>query len=315
MVGKTSTREGRGWAPAKLILFGEHAVAYGAPALGIALSRGVSAELHPGSGLSSVTLPEGAPSPAPGGPGPEDLVLAVLGEARFGLDVKLDFEVPPQGGLGTSAALATALMRAQRALEGETGPEDELRVFDEAVRVESLAHGRSSGLDPALVLHGTKGPVWFRLGENGHELEILQKPPGLTLVVGMLASHGGTLRSVGLIAEFAKTQPTLHRATIEFLGALATEAKDALAGGDHARLGRSMNLAHGVLQGLGLVSASVADLVRRAQAASALGVKMTGAGGAGGAVFALAEDRASAERVQGSWREAGAFAWIETLGG
>lgn len=310
----TEPRESTGWAPAKLILFGEHAVAYGAPALGVALSRGVYATLRPGRGQLLVTLPDPCPAPKPGGPDPEALVAAALGEQRGRLDVALRFDVPPQGGLGTSAALVIALLEARRELAPEASRGDDASLQDEVARIESLAHGRSSGLDPAIVLHGRRGPVWFRREADRAQVEVLPPPPRTELVLGMQAPHGGTARSVGRVAALARAEPELHAATMAFLAALAEDAKRALGRGEHARLGHAMNLAHGVLSGLGLVGPGVQRLAEQARDAGALGVKMTGAGGEGGALYALAPDPALAEAIAAAWRASGAYAQRETLG-
>lgn len=297
----------RGFAPAKLILFGEHAVGYGAPALGIALSRGVAVELQAGTGGLSVTLPEAGARPLSTGPSVETLVGAVLGDLCTELDVTIDFQVPPQAGLGTSAALAIALIRARNVWTKSAPPEATSALHEEAMRVEHLTHGRSSGLDPALVLHGGAGPVWFLLEGGETRIEIVPLASAVHFVVAMSRPHAGTSHAVGRIAALASTCPALHATTMSYLGALTTSARESLSLGDMPRLGLEMDLAHGVLAGLGLVSSGVTTLIERAKASGALGAKMTGAGGAGGALFALAGDREASRRIAEAWTESGAF--------
>ena len=70
--------------------------------------------------------------------------------------------------------------------------------------------------------------------------------------------------------------------------------------------------AHDELAALGVSTARLDELVAAARGAGALGAKLTGGGG-GGAVIALAADRADA--VVTAWRALGADGFVTTLGG
>src|SRR5437762_360625 len=107
-------------APGKLILFGEHAVAYAQPALGMALGRGVRVELRQGSGQIRTQLSDGLRSPdSDAAVRPDALVRAALGDRAAKLDVDIAIDVPPVAGLGTSAAIAVGLLRARAMLESK----------------------------------------------------------------------------------------------------------------------------------------------------------------------------------------------------
>lgn len=294
-------------SPGKLILFGEHSVAYGHPAVGMRLARGVKVWLRAGSGEVHTRLRPGITGAA-AGIAPEALVHAALGDEAARFDVTIELALPPSAGLGTSAALAIALLRAKAAfddvpLEGEA-------LLERAIAVEHVAHGRSSGLDPSICMN----PGLVEFTRSGAQASITSTPieSSFHVVVGVHGSHGGTAARVAEIAALHRSIPRLVDHVMGVLGECATEGARALLAGELARAGQVIDVAHGALSSLRLVSAGVEHGVRLARRAGALGAKMTGAGGSGGAYFALAPDVSTAMSVQAKLAEAGDFAWIET---
>jgi mevalonate kinase len=295
-------------APAKLILFGEHAVAYGQPALGVALTPRVSVELTSGRGrvrcerAIESELPQNAASI-------EELVRAALGKRAAHLDLRIRMGVPPGAGLGTSAALGVALLRAHdKLLETDRSARDLLAA---AIAIENLAHGASSGLDPAIVI--AEAPIQFTLRSNLRTVRPVAVHGPLFLVVGARGTHGGTrhrVRAIGVLAHRAE-RPV--KAAMKTLGEAARAGLAAMRNGDAPALGFAIDLAHGVLGGLGLVGDEIEKLVRAARNAGALGAKMSGAGGDGGALYALAPDLGNARAIERIWKRSGAHAFIETL--
>ena len=71
------------------------------------------------------------------------------------------------------------------------------------------------------------------------------------------------------------------------MGRLAAEGAKAVEAGDLEALGDAMNVNHGLLAALGLSSPALDEMVHRLRALGALGAKLTGAGGDGGAVIGL----------------------------
>lgn len=310
MAAKT---QGKAEAPGKLILFGEHAVVYGVPALGAPLSRAAKATLSPGSGQVALRLGKGLFAEASAHAArPDDLVARALGARLADLDVDLVLDFPPMSGFGSSAALVVAVLRALEALEGRK-PASPRRMLDRTLDAERVAHAHPSGVDPAICLWG--GPIRFERKEEGpHTIKKLRVKAPVTLVVGSAGAHGGTRQTVSRIAELRGTDTALVTSAMQTLGAAAEAGQAALAKADVARLGRAADLAHGVLCGLGLVSAQVDEALRLCRTAGAQGGKMSGAGGAGGAFYAVFEAESPAKRAVRALRRAGHVAWIETLG-
>lgn len=309
------TAQATGRAPGKVLLLGEHAVVYGEPALGFSLSRGVVAAIRPGRGAvkvltthGSIVLPEDRR-----GATPMEIVQAALGALSKSVDVAITLEIPPMAGFGTSAALAIALLRAKREYIGALVRHREPRsaMLAQAMEIERVAHSITSGVDPAICLH--EGLVGFERTGPKPRIRHLRAPSPLTLVVGVRGTHGGTRVTVNSIAALRRRAPSLVHATTSMLGAATRCAYRALAHDDIELLGRTMNLAHGVLSGLGLVGDDVEEAVVEARSAGALGAKMSGAGGQGGAFIALARSRSSANAILRRVIDLGAFAWIETV--
>jgi len=307
-MGAKEPRTAVGTAPAKLILFGEHSVVYGQPALGMALSRGVTVTLRRGSGKVEVHLPSGieAGDLPRSGATPAALVAAALGDAAEDIDAEIDVAVPPMAGLGTSAAIAVAALRARNTLDDRASP----NLLDAAIAVENVAHGASSGLDPAICLDG--GVISYRRGEGRSHVVPIKLTASFHLVIGARGSHGGTGDRVRAVRELGQRAPALVEATMDALGAAAKLGTSALEDGDLELAGRAMDVAHGILSGLGLVGDEVERLVRLARAKGALGAKMSGAGGRGGAFFALVPDIVHGNEIRELWSAEGVESWIET---
>lgn len=295
-----------GEAPGKIILFGEHAVVYGAAAIALPLTQRVRVTLTPGAGTVDVRLPNRATIPASHhAAAPVDLLERALGDRFDRAHVRVDLGVPPMAGFGSSAALAVAALRAAGAPRGRA------RLLERAIDVESVAHGRPSGIDPAAVIWGT--PIRFQRTDRIH-VRALRIGAPVFVVVGTAGVHGGTAPVVARIGETRSRAPALIGAAMEALGAAADAGAKGLAGGDLELVGRAMRIAQGILDGFGLVGPEVRDAVRTAERAGALGAKMSGAGGTGGALVAVCASEADAKRTVRALRGVGVTAWIERFG-
>ncbi len=296
----------RGEAPGKIILFGEHAVVYGAAAVALPLTKSVKVTLRPGAGNVDLRIPKGAEVPAHhNAAAPVALLERALGDAFATHDVRVELGVPPMAGFGSSAALAVAALRAAGA------PRAKAKLLERALDVESVAHGRPSGIDPAVAIWGV--PIRFQRTDR---IRVRALPIGapLHLVVGTAGVHGGTAPVVARIGETRRRAPALIGRAMDALGAAADAGAKGLARGDPALIGQAMRIAQGILDGFGLVGPEVRDAVRAAEGAGALGAKMSGAGGTGGALVAVCASERDAKRVVRALRGLGVRAWIERYG-
>lgn len=291
----------------KLILFGEHAVVYGVPAIACGIGRGLRAEARvEREGPSRLTLLAEERTEH------DDDLLAqafrALLEAGPGRPaapcaVRVSGTLPPGMNLGFSAAAAVAIARAL----GELGAGSD----DETIRAradawERVFHGNPSGIDVAAALHG--GVVRFRRGEPVRPLAV-SRP--LRLCVGLSGTKPGPTRAmVESVAARRMGDPERFDGTLSAIAALVDTAANALETGNLARLGASMTSNHELLAGWALSNERLDGLCRTAVSAGALGAKLTGAGG-GGAMVALAgaaDDARSSGVVTAileAWRQLG----------
>ena len=155
-------------APGKVILAGEHAVVHGMPALVTAVDRVVRVWAEPSEG--SDPRPEldarherylaGKIDVATVVESPEELLGYAVALATDGAAacLRIESELPMGSGMGSSAAICLAAMLA-------ANPDlDRSRLATFAARTENLQHGRSSGIDPHVCLHG--GAWRFQRGQD-----------------------------------------------------------------------------------------------------------------------------------------------------
>ncbi|MER5888650.1 mevalonate kinase [Streptomyces sp. NPDC001941] len=307
-----------GRAHGKVILLGEHAVVYGAPAVALALpSATCRAAARPGRqsghGLVSFHLHTadrpGSPTEIEAPEALHTLVEAALeragaGQVR-GVELLVDSGIPPGRGLGSSAACARAV----------TGALDQLldlrlaaaEVFELVQRAENVSHGRASGIDA----HATGNPGLTVL----HEGRTHAPPVGRQgwVVVADSGTSSSTRQAVEMLRTAFLLNPARRRDFLTRSTSLTSDGLDALATGQLKRLGRRLTETHTLLMELGLVTGPVHMLVDAALAAGALGAKMTG-GGLGGCALALAGSPAQAERLATRLEGHGATrTWIAPL--
>ena len=281
-----------GAAPGKVILFGEHAVVYGRPAVAAALTHGLGAsaeksehgpllriprwgthglEVRPFLGLS-----EGAVSKA----FETALTFAGCGEDEPVL-VTIDGALPLGVGLGSSAAFGVALLRALSDHRGTPLEEDALIAGADAI--ERVFHGQPSGLDHTVVIHG--GCVRYRRDDSPLFRRVVFGRP-IPLVVAWTPRHGSTRDAVEAVRQRHGVLPDHYDSLFDAMEALAEAGVEALEDGDLPRLGALFDLNHGYLNACGVSHPSNEKMVAVARENGALGAKLTGAG-FGGAVIAL----------------------------
>jgi len=299
----------RGRAAGKVILLGEHAVVYGRPALAAGLGLALEVEVTAGKGPIGFTTDQNDLG-AGADPRPRRLLeeaAAVLGIAARDLVVRVRSELPPGVGLGSSAALSVAVLRALAAAAGRVLTREEELAYGR--RLEAIFHGHPSGIDPAAAASGS---ACFRF--------VRGEPPVLTPVrvageLPLVIAFGGRARSTGDAVRGLRARWEADRARHERLfdevGAVVDDGVRALETRDLSALGRCFDRNQALLAALGVSAPEVEALAAAARRAGALGAKLTG-GGAGGAVLALA---AEPERLAAALRADGARTIVARIGG
>lgn len=314
-------------APGKIILCGEHAVVYGRPAIALPLP-GLRAYAHidsapPGSGLllkasdlgrewmvdETTTEPLGKLAYA---------TLRSLGISRADMVITITSTIPIAGGMGSGAAVATALVRAISAYTGcHLHPGDVSALVYES---ERGYHGTPSGIDNTVIAY--EQPVWFvRQAPNTDETSGAISPTAyitplsiarpLRFVIGDSGVRSKTRMPVGEVQRRWKANPSYYEQLFDQVRSLAEEIRDALATGHTAALGTLLDTNQSLLEQMGVSSPELERLIAAARSAGAMGAKLSGAGW-GGIMIALT-DEINSTAVAEALRYAGATDVIETI--
>ena len=295
----------RGRAAGKVILLGEHVVVYARPALAVGLARGLEVRVERGAGPLAVRtdVPALAADERPAALVRE--AAAALGIQADGLRVEVRSELPGGAGLGSSAALSVAVLRALAVAAGRR-----LSLADELAlgrRLEAIFHGNPSGIDPTAAALG--GCFRFTRGEPPM-VTPLRVPRPLPLVVAYTGRGRSTGAVVAGLRERWEGDRVAYERRFDEVAGLVAEAAVAVESGDVVGLGRAFDENQRLLEALGVSAPEVESLVATARNAGAYGAKLTGGGG-GGAVIAVA---AEPERVAHALRGAGAQTMVAVVG-
>ncbi len=287
------------YAPGKVILAGEHAVVYGQPALALTLDKGIRIAVskrreHQGCGpilragglgfVGSVRLD-------PKGSGPQVLRLALkrlvslCGERVSDLMFTVDSTIPGGCGLGSSAALSVALIRAVHNLFGQEL--SAAKTLSLAMDLEGIFHGNPSGLDHTVI--STGGLIRFAKRSKQNCIEKIEPKRSLKLAVGVAGPHGGTSKAVGALKERIKHHEGTYGHIFSGIGQVVDEMSQCISEGKLAAVGELMDLNQGYLSALGVSTLKLEAMCSIARQRGALGAKLTGAG-FGGAVIALCDE-------------------------
>lgn len=194
-------------APGKTILFGEHAVVYGRPAIAAPVNqvrarafvsanpRGVPGEVlvqAPDVGLEAY-LDELAENHPLG-----QVIRATLATLRLkrlpACSVRISSTIPIAAGLGSGAAVSVAIIRAVANFAGSPLPDETVSTL--AYQVDQLYHGTPSGIDNTVITYAR--PVYF---VRGQPVQMLRLPEPFTIVIGDTGVQSPTSAAVGDVRD------------------------------------------------------------------------------------------------------------------
>ncbi len=289
----------------KIILIGEHAVVYGSRAIAAPVPLAVRARVvDDDDGVWLVVPRWGVEQRLRSDSSKRHsfeqfaaLTLEELGLSDRSMRVEVYPELPRAMGLGGSAAVAVAIIRAMDRHFNLGLSDDEVNAL--AFRCEQVAHGTPSGIDNTVATFGQ--PLIYRKGEPP-QIHTLSIPEPITFVIGMTGVESLTAKMVARVREGRERNRDVYDTMFKGIDAVAGQAIEALKRCDLQRLGELMNVNQGLLNGLQVSSWELEELIQIARENGALGAKLTGGGG-GGSMIALCPD--SSERVMRAMQEAG----------
>lgn len=299
--------EGR--APGKVILFGEHAVVHGRPAIAVPVMEvQARAQVIDSPGRRGVTIHAediGQVIDVANAPQDEPLSATVrLALARLGfrvgdvqLQVTLRSSIPVASGLGSGAAVATALVRALCAHLGRAM--DAATLSAVVYETEKLFHGTPSGIDNTTVVF--EQPVYFCQGQPIRTLKV-GRPFWLAIADTGVPSL--TKVAVADVRAALEREPERYGRLFDEIGMVADRGRRAIEEGRTESLGPLMDENQDLLRRLDVSSPELEALIAAARRGGAQGAKLSG-GGRGGNMIALVQ-AADADRVQAECLAAGA---------
>ncbi|HEX5420528.1 MAG TPA: hydroxymethylglutaryl-CoA reductase, degradative [Gammaproteobacteria bacterium] len=291
----------------KVVLLGEHAVVYGRHAIAAPVPMTIKALVEDCDEGIYLMIPRWGveyqlarnPNERRSFERPAGVVLDQLGLSGRGMRIEVFPEVPRSMGLGGSAAMAVAIVRAlDKHFRLGLSDDDVNRLAFES---EKVAHGSPSGLDNTLACYGR--PLVYRPGDPPL-VEPLNITTPIPAVIGMTGYEGLTAKTVGRVREAWKQDRKLYERIFDQIDALTLRGVQAIQDNDLVLLGELMNICHGMLNALQVSTPELEQLVSVARENGALGAKLTGGGG-GGSIVAVCASETEVGAVVAAIRAAG----------
>ena len=301
-------------APAKVILFGEHFVVYGNPAILASITRRIAVDarminenrviIRSDMGLAGEytdsiyrTIEGGIEAKATLDP-LHCAIRQVLSSRnkKTGIEINISSSVPPGIGLGSSAAACVATVAAVSLLFQKKLSKQ--KICQMAIESERLIHKTSSGADCYVSTFG--GLILY----SKAKFKKVQAKGPLALVIASTGVRHSTGDLVAGVKKFKDRNESLFESMMKQAASICTLAQGAIASGRRDRIGELMNENQAILRQLGVSHYKADDLIDICCKAGALGAKITGAGG-GGAVIALAASMQDGEKIASRVKAAG----------
>lgn len=306
-----------GKAPGKIILFGEHAVVYGQPAIAIpVMDVYATARVLPlltekpgvvrvqANDIQLDALLDDLPADHPLAAAIRITLEEIIPDHTPSFTLQLDSNIPISAGMGSGAAVTVAIIRALSSFLG--GPLPNERISALAYAVEKLHHGIPSGIDNTVVTY--QKPVYFQRDEP---LQTLSVAKPTIWVIADTGEKTPTKETVADVRAGYETDPKRYQAIFDAIGAIGKSARQALSTGDLARLGQLMNENQSYLEQLQVSSRALESLIDAAHSAGAVGAKLSG-GGRGGNIIALVPPEKT-QQMTAALQSAGAVRVITTV--
>ena len=291
---------GQGVGFGKVILFNEHFVVYGIPAVASAVGARTTALVERKSGSGYELKDER----------PETLGYKAekLEQQRESLEIMLKFmkidtqqnhyvitlggDLIAASGVGASAASCAAIARAF-SQELVLNFSDE-KVNEVAYEGEKGYHGTPSGIDNTAATYG--GLIWYRREGSEQLMERMRLRKPIEIVMGNTGKVADTRVVVAGVKERKEKEPEKYARIFQEADQLVRNARKQLEAFNLEKVGACMNENHMLLREIGVSSPDLDALVKLALDTGAAGAKLTGTG-RGGYMVALTPGRELQDRV------------------
>ena len=286
---------GYGQSHGKIILIGEHAVVYGYEAIAIPFFKTYCKVNIRESNLDYIKSnyfsfrTDNLPSKF-------EPIKVIINELKNRLNlpnlfIEIDSNIPIFSGMGSSAAVASSIVKAAYDFKGIKLSNEEC--FELTQISEKIAHGNPSGID---ALTTANNSAWL-FKKSSQPISFDTKIKGF-LVVGQTGETGNTKEAVSIVRELVANQE--YYELIDEIGKEVIVAYNAYINKDIYTLGNSLNYAQDRLKKLKVSSPNIDAMVTIANDNGALGAKLSG-GGLGGIVIAITDELEKAKKISKLW--------------
>jgi len=291
------------FAHGKVVLFGEHATVYNYPGITTTIDIGMTVRIsHDADGPRFLYPHFRQVFPVPESEKDirifsqaADYALELYGLQHAPIAIKIESDLIPGMGLGSSAAFSVGLCAALRKYKHlRQAKKWDSEIFEDAQKLESFFHGNPSGMDVATVL--SEGVIWFRKGPP-REILPIRIPARASGLLCIIEPGARTIELVNKVRRRREANSQAIDNVLEEIGNITVDAGIALGTGDVAEAGRLMWRNHELLAKLGVSTPALDQAVEFLLARGAFGAKLTGGGG-GGAVVALIDSEKRYDLLQ-----------------
>jgi mevalonate kinase len=288
----------QGYGYGKVILFNEHFVVYGIPAIASAIGMKTTAtidQLAPEHKPDLNYVLEDNRLETPGYKNDKfeqqkDSMKYIIEAAEVDLqeqpiEIMLGGDLVASSGIGASAASCAAIARAISSYFNLKFSDEKINSI--AYEGEKGYHGTPSGIDNTAATYGSL--IWFKKASvkgapNIMEMLTLEKP--VKIVMGNTGLVANTTEAVAGVRERREHDPEKYVKIFDEAKQIAIDARYGLVEYDLPRVGELMDRNHKLLQDIEVSCQELDLLVNIARDNGALGAKLTG-GGLGGNMVAL----------------------------
>lgn len=261
----------------KIILFGEHAVVYGKSGIAVPIKDLSTQVLVEPFCLLSVSydriLEEDQKLKT------ENLIEFLLKKLKIKSNIKINISstIPISSGLGSSASLCVALIRAFSNyfvlnLKIE-------KVNEIAFECEKIFHGTPSGIDNTVISY--EKPVFFTKGNK----EILNVKTPMNIIIANIGLRISTKEVVLGVRDRYNQNKEKYSKIFNEINQISINAKICIENGDIKKLGKLMILNQNLLREIEVSLSKLDLLCEVALANGAYGAKLAGAGKGGNMII------------------------------
>ncbi|MBT7392462.1 mevalonate kinase [archaeon] len=294
-------------SPGKIILFGEHAVVYGKPAIAApvnSLTTNVKLK-ETDDEISKIIVPDKSLTPEERNR-LEELVELMKKELdiKDNFHITIDSSIPISSGMGSSASLCVSIAKSLFLHKNNSVDVDELSKL--ALIGEKIFHGNPSGIDTNVISYNQT--LFFQKKKKNEFIKI-KKP--LNILIADSGIKGSTKRAVSLVKKKYEENKIIYSKIFDDMEKISIVSKKAIEEGDIEKLGRMMTLNHALLKMIGVTNEKLDYMFSSAIDYGAYGAKISGAG-MGGNIIALVKEE-DIENITEALRENGAVHVYHTV--